>query len=93
MSQKPLISVVTPVFNEVEVIALFYDRVRKAMEALDSMAYELIFVDDGSTDGSYEKSSGTRQCERRYQNNQVFAQLRTPNSHYGWNRIWRRAMR
>jgi len=54
MSQKPLISVVTPVFNEVEVIALFYDRVRKAMEALDSMAYELIFVDDGSTDGSYK---------------------------------------
>ena len=55
MSNKARVSIVTPVFNEVEVIELFYERVRKAMEALDSMAYELIFVDDGSTDGSYEK--------------------------------------
>ena len=55
MSSKALVSIVTPVFNEVEVIELFYDRVRKAMDALDSMAYELIFVDDGSTDGSYDK--------------------------------------
>ena len=45
----------TPVFNEVEVIELFYDRVHKAMEGMDSTAYELIFVDDGSKDGSYEK--------------------------------------
>ena len=45
----------TPVFNEVEVIELFHERVRKALAGLDSVTYELIFVDDGSTDGSYEK--------------------------------------
>jgi glycosyltransferase involved in cell wall biosynthesis len=55
MSKKARVSIVTPVFNEVEVIELFYDRVRKVMAALDSMAYELIFVDDGSMDRSYEK--------------------------------------
>ena len=55
MSTKALVSIVTPVFNEVQVIELFYERVQRAMAALDSMAYELIFVDDGSTDGSYEK--------------------------------------
>lgn len=55
MSSKARVSIVTPVFNEVEVIQLFYERVQRAMAALDSMAYELIFVDDGSTDGSYEK--------------------------------------
>ena len=33
MSSKAVVSIVTPVFNEVEVIELFYDRVRKAMEA------------------------------------------------------------
>ena len=55
MSNKPLISVVTPVLNEVEVIELFYDRVRKAMDGMDSTVCEFIFVDDGSKDGSYEK--------------------------------------
>ena len=55
MSSKALVSIVTPVFNEVEVIELFCERVRRAMAALDSITYELIFVDDGSTDGSYEK--------------------------------------
>lgn len=55
MSSKTLLSIVTPVFNEVEVIELFYSRVRKTLEGLDDVTYELIFVDDGSTDGSYEK--------------------------------------
>jgi polyisoprenyl-phosphate glycosyltransferase len=55
MSQKALVSIVTPVFNEVEVIGAFYDRVRKVMDSLSSIAYELIFIDDGSTDGTYEK--------------------------------------
>lgn len=55
MTSKALVSVVTPVFNEFAVIELFYERVREAMEALDAIDYELIFVDDGSTDGSYEK--------------------------------------
>jgi dolichol-phosphate mannosyltransferase len=55
MSSKTLISIVTPVFNEVEVVDLFYDRVRKAMDGIEATAYELIFVDDGSKDGSYEK--------------------------------------
>jgi len=46
MSSKALISIVTPVFNEVEVIELFHERVRKALAGLDSVTYELIFVDD-----------------------------------------------
>src|SRR5262245_59232331 len=54
-TKKRLISIVTPVFNEIEVIEMFYERARTAMEALESISYELIFVDDGSTDGSYEK--------------------------------------
>ncbi|MGN6720464.1 MAG: glycosyltransferase family 2 protein, partial [Candidatus Binatia bacterium] len=55
MSSNTLLSIVTPVFNETDVIELFYDRMRKALEVLNGVTYELIFVDDGSTDGSYEK--------------------------------------
>jgi dolichol-phosphate mannosyltransferase len=55
MNNRQLLSVVVPVFNETEVIDAFYERTRKVVESLDSISYEIIFVDDGSTDGSYQK--------------------------------------
>src|SRR5262245_33958793 len=55
MKIRQLLSVVAPVFNECDGIDAFYDRIRKVLESLDSIAYELIFIDDGSTDGSCEK--------------------------------------
>ncbi|MGQ9623556.1 MAG: glycosyltransferase family 2 protein [Candidatus Caldatribacteriaceae bacterium] len=44
-------SVVVPVFNEEEVLPATYRRLTEVMERL-SAPYELIFVDDGSKDGS-----------------------------------------
>lgn len=55
MNNTHLLSVVVPVFNEIEVIDTFYKRIKKVMDSLDSMTYEIIFVDDGSKDGSYQK--------------------------------------
>lgn len=52
MNERLLLSIVTPVFNETEVIAAFYQRVRTVVDALDTFSYELIFVDDGSEDDS-----------------------------------------
>lgn len=49
------ISVVVPVFNEEEIIGLFYDRMTAVLRALDGLAWEIIFVDDGSKDGSYAR--------------------------------------
>jgi dolichol-phosphate mannosyltransferase len=54
-SQKPSLAIVVPVFNETEVIDLFYARTKKVVEALDSVTCRMIFVDDGSSDDSYEK--------------------------------------
>ena len=50
-----MVSLVVPVYNEEEVIGVFYERATKALRALDGLAYELIFVDDGSRDTSYEQ--------------------------------------
>ncbi len=47
------LSFVTPVHNEAEVLEAFYSRLREVAEDL-SEPYEIIFVDDGSTDASLE---------------------------------------
>lgn len=49
----PEISVVTPVFNEEEVVRTFCDRMSAVLDRM-SLPYELIFVDDGSRDRSFE---------------------------------------
>lgn len=48
-----LVSLVVPVFNEAEVLGTFYARATSALSKLPGMAYEIVFVDDGSSDGSY----------------------------------------
>lgn len=52
-NEKPTFSVVGPVYDEVETLRDFYDRVRAAMEAIGE-PWELVLVDDGSTDGTSE---------------------------------------
>jgi len=54
-STKRLISVVVPVYNESAVIRTFYDRASSALAALDGFEYEILFVDDGSRDDSYQQ--------------------------------------
>jgi len=47
-----VISVVVPVHDEERSVALLYDELRAALEPLDTL-WEAIFVDDGSTDGTF----------------------------------------
>jgi glycosyltransferase involved in cell wall biosynthesis len=47
-----VISVVVPVHNEERSVALLLDELRSALEPLDR-EWEVVFVDDGSTDGSF----------------------------------------
>ena len=48
----PQISIVVPVFNEAENVRPLYEAVELAMSDA-GYAWEIIFVDDGSTDGTY----------------------------------------
>ncbi|UCF62128.1 MAG: glycosyltransferase family 2 protein [Anaerolineaceae bacterium] len=53
-SKRPVtFSIAVPVYNEVESLPELYPRVRAVMESLDE-PWELILIDDGSTDGSTE---------------------------------------
>jgi glycosyltransferase involved in cell wall biosynthesis len=47
-----VISVVVPVHNEERSVALLYDELRSALDQLGP-SWEAIFVDDGSTDGTF----------------------------------------
>ncbi len=53
-------SVVIPVFNEEENLELLHTRLTKVMRDLGEN-YEVIFVDDGSTDGSFQVLKRLRQ--------------------------------
>src|SRR6476469_1922463 len=48
---RPELSIVIPVYNEEDVLPLLADRLRPVADALDA-TYEVITVDDGSTDAS-----------------------------------------
>lgn len=50
--EHPRISVVAPVFNEEETLPEFYRRVQAVMDGLGE-PWELVLVDDGSSDGSF----------------------------------------
>ena len=46
------LSIVIPVLNEEKNIPILVDRIKDVMSGVDSN-YEVIFVDDGSTDGTF----------------------------------------
>ena len=47
------ISVVIPLFNEAESLPELFDWIERVMKA-NGFSYEIIFVNDGSTDNSWE---------------------------------------
>ena len=54
MESRKLISVVVPVYCEEAVIEQTYGELTRVMRALPAYRYELIFIDDGSADGTGE---------------------------------------
>ncbi len=55
MTRKKLVSIIVPVFNEVENIDPLLERLDPVSNSLaDRYAFEYVFVDDGSDDGTFE---------------------------------------
>jgi glycosyltransferase involved in cell wall biosynthesis len=48
-----LVSVVVPLFNEEATVAALYDQVRASLDG-EGLTWEIVYVDDGSTDGSHQ---------------------------------------
>jgi glycosyltransferase involved in cell wall biosynthesis len=64
---KPEISFVIPVFNEEETLRTLYEQVCGVMEKQSDLSFEIIFINDGSTDGSWKVLSALVNEDSRIQ--------------------------
>jgi len=64
-SERPALSIVIPIFNEEENVPILADEIRQAMDP-HGIAYEVIAVDDGSTDGSWPRLEAVRAADSRW---------------------------
>lgn len=67
MSKLPELSVVIPVHNEADNIQWFYDELREVFESI-GLKYELIYVNDGSTDQTADILKSLSEQDERVQN-------------------------
>jgi dolichol-phosphate mannosyltransferase len=61
---EPVLSIIVPIYNEVQSLPELYRRIASVMEAL-GVTWELILVDDGSADGSRELATQIAQQDPR----------------------------
>ncbi|MBI5728481.1 MAG: glycosyltransferase, partial [Candidatus Magasanikbacteria bacterium] len=55
MNRPKLISIIIPVYNEAKNIPVLHDRLASVLSANPRYDYEIIFINDGSGDGSAER--------------------------------------
>ena len=48
------VAIIVPIFNELETIKLFYNRLKITIDSIKDHSFIIIFIDDGSTDKSSE---------------------------------------
>ncbi len=53
--EAALLSVVVPLYNESAVIDAFHHRATQVLGGLEGLRYEILYVDDGSSDDSHER--------------------------------------
>ena len=65
-TKKDKITAVVPCYNEEEVIDLFYQEIFRVAEQMFEQAdFEILFVNDGSVDGTLEKMKKLREQDKR----------------------------
>lgn len=52
---KEKLSIIVPCYNEFEVIDCFYKEIDKVTHIMNEIVFEILFIDDGSTDGTLSK--------------------------------------
>lgn len=63
--QRQSVTIVVPVYNEEDVLQMFYDRATQVIEKAPDYDFELLFVDDGSSDRSKDVVDSLAQRDQR----------------------------
>ena len=59
------LALIVPVYNELRNIPPFYERARAVLEGLEGIRWQIVFVNDGSSDGSLERIRELRYADDR----------------------------
>lgn len=81
MTDRPLISLMSPCYNEADNIDELYRRVCATIDALPEYDFEYLFIDNASTDGTIDKLKAIASRDSRVKvivNNRNFGHLRSP---------------
>lgn len=65
IDNKKLVTILIPTYNEEAVLPLLYERLLKLMNNLSQYNFELLFVNDGSTDRTLELIRNMRKADSR----------------------------
>jgi glycosyltransferase involved in cell wall biosynthesis len=63
---RVMLSVIVPIYNEEENIPPLHDELRQVLEAL-GQPYEIVYVDDGSSDGSFQLLQAVAEADPQVQ--------------------------
>ena len=61
---KKKLSIVVPCYNEEETVSSFYNELKHTLKKLKDLNYEIIFVDDGSTDNTLNEITNLRKKDK-----------------------------
>lgn len=69
------ISVVVPCYNEEEALPVYYKEMCRVMDEMKDVVFELIFVDDGSSDATLGIMKDLNEKDSRWQISFIFQKL------------------